>query len=480
MASSYVLPLAASATAVAGLALLARRLALPAEHVFVDAAALSAAALPAPRDTLFSLLQPHLVPMDELRKRGPPWAKGLTYAPLLELVQVLIGVQPTCDMLLEIWPPAFAVYNITVPNLLNLPESLIGLGTKPQHLVPLAMYTSSRAAGCAYCSAHTCSYAMRRGGKQGPLEAAVSGNIAAMEKAGMSPAEIATARVGLALGQLPAALTAADVAALKAALSPADAAWVVSGAAMFGSFNKLMDGLGVPLEPTTVAETRATLGASWSLGGAGPMIADNAARAPPPPEDNIFTVLRTLWLGLRPGGAAAVDSALLSIVPTDPKACRAHLLRRTGADLALLDRLPHARVVRAVTAIADVNLDDAISAGLLRSRKALAGLVFAAKASDARLAKVMSQIATAAGVPDSDIALASSGGTSHPDPLTAHTLLAASALATSPASFSAEIVDALRAGPMKPAMLVELVSFVAMCGMVHRFAAWAFFGEEEE
>jgi len=108
-----------------------------------------------PQDTLFAILQPHIVPMETLRARG--------YGSVLEIVQLLLGVVPTCDMLLEIWPPAFHAYNVIVPNFLNLPALLLGVGTRPSSLITLAMYVSSRAAECAYCSAHCCTFAMRRG-----------------------------------------------------------------------------------------------------------------------------------------------------------------------------------------------------------------------------------------------------------------------------------------------------------------------------
>ena len=46
------------------------------------------------------------------------------YAPMLQLVRLLIGVVPNCDPYLAIWPPGFLSYNLLVPNLLNLPFSV--------------------------------------------------------------------------------------------------------------------------------------------------------------------------------------------------------------------------------------------------------------------------------------------------------------------------------------------------------------------
>src|SRR4030095_14137945 len=84
------------------------------------------------------------------------------YGSLLELVRTLIGVVPNCDPYLEIWPTAFRTYKVLVPNLPNLPFLVWGMGA-PRAAVGLGMYVSSRAAACPYCSAHACSFALRRG-----------------------------------------------------------------------------------------------------------------------------------------------------------------------------------------------------------------------------------------------------------------------------------------------------------------------------
>jgi len=68
------------------------------------------------------------------------------YGVLLRLVDTVLGVVPNCDPYLEIWPPAFRTYNIMVPNFLNLPVPVFGLGGPPADVVGLAMYVASRAA----------------------------------------------------------------------------------------------------------------------------------------------------------------------------------------------------------------------------------------------------------------------------------------------------------------------------------------------
>src|SRR5688500_10489862 len=83
------------------------------------------------------------------------------YHPVLQLVKELIGLIPNCDPVLEIWPAGFKTYNLLVPNLLNLPNTIFG-SRKLKSAMGLAMYSSSKAARCPYCTAHACSFALRR------------------------------------------------------------------------------------------------------------------------------------------------------------------------------------------------------------------------------------------------------------------------------------------------------------------------------
>lgn len=105
------------------------------------------------KETLYNYLKPYQVDFEKLHQE---------YQPMLKLVKELIGVVPNCDPVLEIWPIGFRTYNLFVPNFLNLPHSLFGK-KKLKGMMGLAMYNSSRAAECMYCSAHCCSYALRRG-----------------------------------------------------------------------------------------------------------------------------------------------------------------------------------------------------------------------------------------------------------------------------------------------------------------------------
>jgi len=83
------------------------------------------------------------------------------YGPQLAIGRKVLGVVPNCHAYLEIWPVGLRTYNLLVPNFLNLPFLLFGLGP-PKATVGLVMYSASRAAGCAYCTAHSCAFALRR------------------------------------------------------------------------------------------------------------------------------------------------------------------------------------------------------------------------------------------------------------------------------------------------------------------------------
>src|SRR5215208_2787710 len=86
---------------------------------------------------LVGLLQAERVSWEVLEER---------YGALLQLVRVLLGVVPNCDRYLEIWPPAFRTYNVMVPNFLNLPVPIFGIGGAPGEVVGLGMYVASRVA----------------------------------------------------------------------------------------------------------------------------------------------------------------------------------------------------------------------------------------------------------------------------------------------------------------------------------------------
>src|SRR4028119_1087982 len=186
---------------------------------------------------LVELLEQEAVPFETLHTR---------YGSLLELVRKLLGVVPNCDPYLEIWPSAFRTYNVMVPNLLNLPLMVWGFGA-PRSTLGLAMYVSSRTAGCMYCSAHSCTFALRRGATVDEVASALDADPALTE------ADRAAVRVARSLAVVPTAIDDEDRAELRRHFSETDAEWIVLSIAMMGFLNKAMDAPGGPPEEDTAA-----------------------------------------------------------------------------------------------------------------------------------------------------------------------------------------------------------------------------------
>jgi alkylhydroperoxidase family enzyme len=376
---------------------------------------------------LTELLESDAVPIETLTVR---------YGALLELVRRLIGVVPNCDPYLEIWPPAFRTYNVMVPNLLNLPLMVWGLGA-PRGSVGLAMYVSSRTAGCMYCSAHTCSFALRRGATVDEVASALE------EHPSLSEADRAAVRAARAMATVPAAVDEDVRADLLRHFSDRDAEWIVLSVAMMGWLNKTMDALGVPLEAPTVAEVTNVISSSgWSpvkhLNGTVPA-------ADPPGSDSLATRLSLIRYAPR---ALALDRRWTRGTPDSWPEVGRYLEQQTGHDFPVLGRLQHRRAVRAIATMIRENLRETV---IGRDRKLAAGLIYAE--------------AARSGVLEAE--LRALGATELPEsPVTA----LARAIAPSPALVDGGVVEGARAIP--PAGIVELVSFISLLQLLHRLSSF--------
>jgi hypothetical protein len=376
---------------------------------------------------LVELLEKDAVPVETLHER---------YGSLLALVRTLIGVVPNCDPYLEIWPPAFRTYNVMVPNFLNLPPLIWGLGA-PRATIGLAMYVSSRAAGCPYCSAHTCSFALRRGASVEQVASALE------DEPHLGPADRAAVRVARALSLVPARIGDEDRAELRRHFSAADVEWVVLAIAMMGWLNKTMDALGVPLEPPTVAEVNGVIAASgWKPG--------QHMKGEPPTGATVRadSLLTRVSVVRHAPHALRLDKRWTAGVPDRWPAVGEFLRQRTGHAFPLLSRLRHRRAIRAIATMIRDNLGDCI---IGRDHKLAAGLVYAATVENRELAEDLRALG-AKELRDSP------------------TQILARAIAPSPAAVDAAVVDSCRAIP--PAGIVEMVSFVAVLQMLHRLSSF--------
>lgn len=311
----------------------------------------------------------------------------LRHGPLLKLVENLLGIVPNCDPYLEIWPTGFVTYNLMVPNFLNLPQMLFGLGA-PKDLVGLALYQSSMASQCAYCSSHCCSFALRRGASPKSMLGEAS------------PTQQAVLDIADAIGRVPDALQESHISDLKSHLSHQHAEWIVMGIAMMGFLNKFMDAVGIPLEQESIADAHAIMSpAGWTPKQHFPASAPLPASVTPP-VDNLRTYLSVMR---QAPGALRFDSKYLGAVPKKQLDARPYLKARSSLDETVLDRMRLVRPRRALTAMLAQNLDpDTTQIGL--AAKAYAAYVFAEfVGNDHRRACAMS-LASAQGI-DVDPAL---------------------------------------------------------------------------
>src|SRR5665213_2450633 len=173
------------------------------------------------------------------------------YNPLLNLVKELLGIIPNCDPTLEICPPAFRTYNLLVPNMFNVPGTLFGSKSFKASM-GLAMYASSKAA-CAYCTAHTCSFALRRGARP----EAIAGLRTEKEQAIVTMAE--------KLAQIPSSLSTTDVEALQQYFSSSETEWLVYAISMMGFLNKFMNAMSIELEQDAINDTAELLSGTCLL-----------------------------------------------------------------------------------------------------------------------------------------------------------------------------------------------------------------------
>jgi hypothetical protein len=242
------------------------------------------------------------------------------------------------------------------------------------------MYAASSAAGCAYCSAHSCSFAVRRGADPEKVAAALE-----LDRASLDPGELAAVTVATSLASIPGRLAPADKAALVDAFGARNAEWIVLSVAMMGFLNKFTDAIGVEVEQSLASEVSDLLGPAWTPGVAGAGLDADAPRLPPPPADALRSRLRLV--PLLPA-AVRYDRSAQRGTPRGRAAVSMHLVRATGHDFPVLAALRSARARRAISTMITANLDPATSV-VGTPAKVLAGTIYARDLSPAAIVETV-------------------------------------------------------------------------------------------
>ncbi|NND32534.1 MAG: hypothetical protein HKN76_08085 [Saprospiraceae bacterium] len=413
--------------------------------------------------TLAAQLKPVAVDFETLHK---------SYSPVLSLVRVLIGVVPNCDTFLEIWPTGFRTYNLLVPNMLNLPATLFGR-KRTKSLMGLAMYRSSMAAECPYCSAHTCSYALRRGA----TAEAITGD--------RTPREQAVVALAEGMSRIPFQVSKAEYKAFVSLFPPAEAEKIVLSIGLMGFLNKFMDAIGVPLEQEAINDVGKLLSVTeWQAGKHVDGQPDISKSIIPQP-DNLLTYLRVI----RQGPAAdRLEKGWTRGVPNSYPEAGEFLQKQIGYSFPFLAHFSQKRIVRALTTVLRDNLDkDNTVVGI--PAKCLAGYLFSRiifnHSLSVELRKVAAQLApqleekiflhldelATQPTPESDAdierfysSLSNHKGLTKND-LTS--ILLARGASTSPSEVTNPIINQVGEW-LQPAAVVELVVWLSVLQLVHR------------
>lgn len=405
--------------------------------------------------------------------------------PIVNLVRELIGVVPNAYGTMSIWPTGLRSYNLLVPNLLNLPASVFGQGAQ-KDLIGLAMYAASRAADCMYCSAHSCSFALRRGANPD----AILGHL--------DQAEGAVVTVSEAISRVPTDLKADDVAELRSYLSDADVEWLVLSVAMMGFLNKFMDTMGVELEDGAINDVEDLISSTgWSVGKHGWSSEDfddvqmTEGRTLRPkneasngdsgkagweevPVDGLGTYVRMIRNG---PGAKRIERGWTKGVPNRISSVLMMLEDEVGYSFPVLSNLRHAKAVKAIGTVLRDNLDpDLTELGL--GAKCLVGLVYARVVGNDKLAgeaQVLANIYAPHLTPHTLAAVSrfAAGEAEYADvpaglsAVEAAAVMLAKTGSPSPSTVTEITIDSATS-MLAPAQIVEVIIWLSIQQMMHR------------
>ncbi len=389
------------------------------------------------------------------------------HGPFIELGRRLLGVQSNIYGYMEIWPTAFRSYNLMVPNFFNIPLPLLGL--RPDAgLLGTAMYASSRAAECMYCSAHSCTIAQRGGADIETLQQVLEPEAAA--SAGVR----AVLQVAAGMSTMPPSLTPVEVNDLYDHYGQTAADWIGHAVAMMGFLNKMMDAMGVDLEAKLVDEVQSVAEASnWTPGRHRVVEDGRSFQAATSPKKTLLSMLPFMPFAIRQ------DFLWTRGVPTNDAKAVSLLEERTGYGFPMIGRIRQGRIIRTLTTMIRDNLSPTESR-LGVATKHMAGVVYAIGIGNDELRRGSEIMADASGVSDlsrcHDIAAeymvledASFIDTFFHDdePRFKAVMLLTKAMVSSPSNVTPLVIKAVQ-DALEPAEIIELVTWLSLLSLLHR------------
>lgn len=313
-----------------------------------------------------------------LEPRAPSFATlHKEYDPLLQLIKLLIGTVPNCATVLELWPSAFKSYNMLIGNLLNMPFSLFGDPSR-KRLMGLALYTSSASSGCSYCTAHTCSFALRRGLD----ESIVLGE--ANEK------ETAVINFAKNISAVPCTLTDDDLRDLQKHCSASEVEAVAMSVVMVAYLNKFMDVMGIELEQDSINDVSELLEkTSWETGKHLKGEAKISSDRKPLKTDDVSFYFKILRYG---PGQMMLEKKWLKGVPKSDKGIDDYLIEKVNYDFPLFNKSKRVKLKRVFAKTFVDNFDkDNTEIGL--RMKVVSGLIYSSIVDNKYLENVLLTLA---------------------------------------------------------------------------------------
>ncbi len=178
------------------------------------------------------------------------------FEPFFQMVEQAMGFVPTSMLTMGRRPELLRAFA-------GLSGTVLAGGTLEPGLKSLVSYVASRAAGCAYCQAHTGHTAHRNGVSEEKLRAAFEYETSPL----FDDKERSALRVAQYAALVPNAVEDAHFEALREHFSDEEIVEIVSVIALFGYLNRWNDTMATTLEQSPLAFGEKALGETgWRAG----------------------------------------------------------------------------------------------------------------------------------------------------------------------------------------------------------------------